>query len=89
MAASGASTRGPFFSSRTSGERAGRPSTTAVSRRGVAKVFMSLNSSPASPSALPEEAREVLARAGLHPRRDLLGEQFKQKLSHRRRPPRS
>ena len=29
-----------------------------------------------------EQARQVLARAGLHPRRDFLGEQFKQKFSH-------
>src|SRR5262249_24957717 len=64
MAASGASTRGPFLSSLMSGERDGSPSTTAVKRRGVTKVFISLNSSPASPSALPSSrARSSRARA--------------------------
>ncbi len=47
-----------FRSSLMSGERAGRPSTTAVRRRGVAKVLMSLNSSPASRSARRASARD-------------------------------
>src|SRR5262245_36259940 len=63
MAASGASTRGPFFSSRTAGERAGRPATTATRRRGVAKVLRSLNSRPAPASACPSKrARSSRAR---------------------------
>ena len=43
---------------------------------------MSLYSRPASASLRGEQTRQILAGAGLHPRRDLLGEQFKQKLSH-------
>ena len=51
-------------SSRISGERDGRPSTTATRRRGVAKVLIALNSSPASPSAPPSSrARSSRARA--------------------------
>ncbi len=38
MAASGAPTRGPFFSSQKSAERSGKPSITTVNRRGVAKL---------------------------------------------------
>ena len=38
---------------------------------------------------LPQETREVLARARLHACGDLLREQFEEQLSHRRRPPRS
>src|SRR3990170_4175138 len=63
MAASGASMRGPLRSSLNSGERAGRPSTTAVRRRGVAKVLISLYSSPAPASACPRRrARSSRAR---------------------------
>src|SRR5262245_18239586 len=63
MAASGASTRGPFFSSRTAGERAGKPVTTATRRRGVAKVLRSLYSRPAPASACPSKrARSSRAR---------------------------
>src|SRR5262245_6544504 len=63
MAASGASTRGPFFSSRTEGERAGRPVTTATRRRGVAKALRSLYSRPAPASACPSKrARSSRAR---------------------------
>src|SRR3990170_522972 len=63
MAASGPSMRGPLRSSLTSGERDGKPSTTAARRRGVAKVFISLCSSPASPSAFARRrARSWRAR---------------------------
>ena len=64
------------------GRRDGRPSTTATSRRGVAKVLISLNSSPRLAERPAEQPREILARARLHSRRDLFGEQFKQELSH-------
>ena len=39
MAFSGAPTRGPFFSSRTSGWRTGTPCTASASRRGVTKAL--------------------------------------------------
>src|SRR5680860_551940 len=70
MACSGASMRGPLRSSLTSGERFGRPSTTAVRRRGVANVLISPNSSPAalslSPSRRARSSRaRVCIRAGI------------------------
>src|ERR1043166_45142 len=48
MARSGAPTRGPFFSSLTSGWRAGTPSTASASRRGVTNARAASYTSPAS-----------------------------------------
>ena len=48
----------------------------------MAKVLISLNSSPASPERAAQQPREILAGARLHARRDFFGEQFEQKLSH-------
>src|SRR5882762_7471565 len=70
MAFSGAPTRGPFFSSETSGCFAGRPEIASVSRLGPAKPRTASNSSPRSESA-PTTSRSrsfaacVCMRAGI------------------------
>ena len=67
---SGAPTRGPFFSSRTSGWRAGTPATCSASRRGVTKPWRPHRPGPRSTSASVTSLRRSSAacacmRAGI------------------------
>ncbi len=81
-ACSGAPTRGPLLSSLTPGDFAGTPSTTSVSRRGVAIRARLAGLETPRLQALDNEALQILRRARLHARRDLLGEQLEQQFRH-------
>ena len=83
IACSGAPTRGPLRSSRTSGWRSGRPSTTSARRRGVTKASARCSVSCALSSPSHDQALQILGGARLHARRDLLGEQLEQQFRHR------
>src|SRR6516164_7611641 len=70
MAPSGAPTRGPFFSSLTSGCLTGMPSTASASRRGVTNAFAPSYTRPASTSRSVTSLRKSSAaracmRAGI------------------------
>ena len=79
---SGAPTRGPRFSSLTSARVVGRPSTTSVSRRGVAKARASVEREPGRLQPVADQALEIVRRARLHARGNFFAEQFEKKLGH-------
>ena len=85
MAFSGAPTRGPFFSSDTSGCFTGRPAIASVSRRGPAKARAASNNSPRSDSAPTIRRSKSFAactcmRAGISSEK-----KFEQKIRHHAR----
>ena len=66
-----------------SGWRTGRPRTTTPSRRGVAKLSICSNGRPASLSTALQQSPPARSRASpLQARRNLLGQQLQQQLSH-------
>ena len=76
IAFSGAPTRGPFFSSVTSAERAVSPCTVSASRRGVDERLRALIGEPGVDQRIGHQPAQILRRLPLHARRNFLGEQL-------------
>ncbi len=82
IAPSGAPTRGPFFSSRTSGWFAGQADDSQRQPAGRGEGARALIEAAALDQRVRDELFQILGRLPLHARRDFLAEEFEQKVGH-------
>ena len=83
IAPSGAPTRGPFFSSFTSGWRAGTPCDREREPARRREGLGALVDEAGRDQPVGDELLQIVGRARLHARGDFLGEEFEQKVGHR------